>query len=96
MDNKKRIITKDLYFAAALAAYGGTIEEVDRSNPKEVRFTFDVAMIQPVMIRTVSGTVQAEPEDTDRLRLWFRSGSMWLPPSYPSSLRDIKALIYAR
>lgn len=91
----KIIDTRDLYFAAALVSYGATVVGVNRDNPRAVVFTFDLNALQPVTVRTPSGTFQAVIDNPERLQLLHRSRALWYPPNYPDGLRSMKALIYA-
>lgn len=90
MDN---VITKDMYLAAALLAYGSTILKVDRSDPKRQYFHFDRLPTQ-VQVDGLSGISETRISSLEEIQSHFLAHKLWLPPTYVACLRSVKSYLY--
>lgn len=86
----------DMYLAAAMLAYGAALKRVDRDDPRRQKFIFGQTVLPSIIISSddviVSPFCQATLDD---LETYFVGRRLWLPPSYPDSVRNIKSAIHA-
>lgn len=87
--------SSNLYFVASCVAYGARV--IDTTN-NGGRVTFELSDCPPkVQIQNSDREVDVEyPVGFDDLFLLFSSKKLWFPPNYPSTIQDIKSLIYSR
>ena len=90
-------LISDMYFAAALLAYGVPFQGVDKKDPKRQKFKFGtnfqsviVNGEDDVLVRTV------ENPSLEDIQNFFIARTLWLPPSYPDSVRIIKSAIHSQ
>ena len=86
----------DMYLAAAMLAYGASLKKVDRKDEKRQKFIFSQTILPSIIISnndvSVSTFLQATLED---LETHYLARRLWLPPSYPDSVRNIKSAIHS-
>jgi hypothetical protein len=86
----------DMYFAAALLAYGTHYEGTDKQDPKRQQFLFD----DPVPFVLVVGddgvsVARLDNVSISKVQLYYTSHTLWFPPAYADSLRSIKSIIHS-
>lgn len=88
-------LISDMYLAAAVLAYGGKLERVDRTNPSRQQFVFsgDIELIYIEDQNNIAKLLNPSIEDIETK---FISQSLVFPPNYPDMLRRIKSAIHAR
>jgi len=91
---EKRIIG-DLYVAAALLAYGATLESIDRTDRNRQKFIFSVP---PNEIYYMDGIVPIRVENPsfDFIETKYVNEALWYPPSFIGAIRRAKDAIYSR
>ena len=95
------IITGDMYFSAALLAYGAEINRVDQSDRFRQKFHFiGIGSSGSNLIREVYKldgitVLRIENPDFDTIENLFTCGKLMFPPNYPESLRRIKTRIHS-
>lgn len=91
--NNGEIITKDLYLAAILVAYGCSITHVDKSNRKQQFFYFDRL---PESVYILDGLVSTQKVTTlTEILAIYLSKKLIFPPTFVDSLRSVKAYLYS-
>jgi len=83
----------DMYLAAALLSYNACLEEIDKSNPKRMKFCFSDP---PPYVFKLEGiaVVKVNEPSLDDVETLFISKKLMFLPSYPSSIWDIKTAIH--
>lgn len=85
--------TSDMYFAAALLAYGCKLSNVDRTDPKHQIFEFAGTLPQIVIMRDEKLLEIVENLSFNQFQQEFLNDRVWLPPAYISALRKVKNMI---
>lgn len=85
----------DIYLAAAFMSYGGSLDNINRSNPRHKTFTFSTDGIKRIWVKNDDESIEEvfDP-DSDRVVTAFAEDILMFPPEYPSCVRYIKALIH--
>lgn len=85
----------DMYLAAAFLSYNIPLTHVDRSIPRRQKFTFTKDC--PLTIYTIHSNVVLAVQNAtlDDLETNFVSETLLFPPSYPNSVKRIKASIHS-
>ena len=83
----------DMYFAAALLSYNATLSEIDKSDPRRMKFCFSEP---PPFVYKLDGiaVIKVNEPTLDDVEALFISKKLMLLPSYPSSIWDIKTSIH--
>lgn len=84
-----------MYLAAALLSYGTKFVEVDRQDKSRQKFVFE-GVVPNVLISTEDvhlSNLQNIP--INEFETYYLSRRVWLPPSYPDSVRQIKSAIHS-
>ena len=92
-EDNNLIRVKDLYLAAALLSYGLEMSDIDRTDRRKQFFMFRDCKI-PVF-RNKAGIVGTEEANIDEITILFLSKSLYLPPTYPEAVKNIKAIIHS-
>lgn len=95
MEKETVIVTRDLHLAAVLVAYGSSIIQVDRSNPKQMFFYFDRMPPRIYIMDTTGCPVVTSVTDLCDLRALFFSKRLFFPPSFVDCLRSVRSYIFA-
>ena len=85
----------DMYFAAALIAYGIEYEKADvvcDNGRKQVFFSFPEKGM--TVYRLDNGEVCKVELDIESCYNSFQSRKLMFPPDYPNSIRNVKSVIY--
>lgn len=87
--------TPDMYFAAALMAYGAELKSVDKSDKRRQKFIF-VGKITKILVYIDNGfyLLVETPSFVD-IKSKYDSKRLFLPPSYPDAVRSIKSAIHS-
>jgi hypothetical protein len=86
----------DMYLAAAFLAYGANLKKVDRGDVKRQKFVFQQTVLPSIIIS--NDDVQVITFNTatlDDIETYFIGKRLWLPPSYPDCVRNIKSAIHS-
>ena len=99
-DNDEKLVGEkavgDMYLAAAMLAYGATLKRVDRSDPKRQKFIFIPTTLPSMVISSNDVIVTTKLCPTlDDVETYFVGRRLWLPPSYPDSVKSIKSAIHS-
>ena len=87
---------KDLYLASALLAYKANLEHIDTRDPKCHKFYF-TGTVKNVFVSDERAAAQCVPEVTiEEFRMFYVSGKLLFPSSYPDAIRHIKFSIHSR
>jgi len=94
--NENIKLVGDMYLAAALLAYGAKLKQVDRGDVKRQKFIFVDVKVPSIVISNsdVEVTTIKNPS-LDDIETYFIARRLWLPPSYPDSVRNIKSAIHS-
>ncbi len=93
MSDEKRV--SDMYLAAALLSYGTKFVGVDRQDKARQKFRFEgmvpntVIANEDVLLKTLKDI------PIDEFETHYLARRVWLPPSYPDSVRQIKSAIHS-
>ena len=86
----------DMYLAAAFLAYGASLKKVDRGDVRRQKFVFSQTILPSIIISDDDISVRSFAMATlDDLETYFIARRLWLPPSYPDSVRNIKSAIHS-
>lgn len=87
--------TPDMYFAAALMAYGAELKCVDKSDKRRQKFIF-IGKISQILVYTDNGffIVVNEPTFAD-VKAKYESKRLFFHPSYPDAVRSVKSAIHS-
>lgn len=89
--------SSNLYFVSACVAYGARIIDTVNNNGRVTFELEDCPEKVQIQVPNSERTVDVEYMSSfDDLFLLFSSKKLWFPPNYPSTIQDVKALIYAR
>lgn len=95
MDEIETKAIDDMYQAAAILAYGGQLAEIDSLNPSQQRFLFKNLPIQRIVVSDEDVFLKTlDNVSIEDLVMYDLSSRLWHPPSYPTSIRKIKAVIH--
>jgi hypothetical protein len=87
----------DMYFAAALLAYGTSFGGVDKQDPKRQQFMFDdVVPFALIFGEDGVSVIRINTPTIHQMELYYTSRTLWFPPTYPDSLRSIKSIIHSK
>ena len=86
--------TGDMYFAAAILSYGGTLVEVDKSDRRRQKFIFSNE-ISEAFILDSGIPVRLETPTFKELEMCFIAKRLMFPPTYTDCLRSIKSSIHS-
>lgn len=99
MENENKVcINKpigDMYLAAALLAFGGSLIKIDRDDPKRQKFYFDSDGITTIFVVSGNAVLRVVSPTIEDIENYFISQKLIYPPNYPDALRRIKAAIHA-
>jgi hypothetical protein len=84
----------DMYLAAALLAYGFTMNRVDKSNKKRQQFYFLEDAKEVYTLNGIMPLRHVEPIIED-VETWFYGKKLMFPPHYPDSIKSIKSAIHS-
>jgi hypothetical protein len=85
----------NIYLAAALTAYGGVIDSIDRTDMRNQKFLISTDGITHIWVMgEVEGVQQVDSPGIGQVITEFMSNTLLLPPAYPAHLRDIKAKLH--
>lgn len=84
----------DMYLAAAFLSYGVSLIRIEKKEPRRQKFIFSgcpnrVFVKEGGMVKTL------EAVSLDELETLFIGETLMLPPSYPDSVRRMKASIHS-
>ena len=86
----------DMYLAAALLAYGAKLKSVDRGDVKRQKFIFINSNVPSIVIsNNDTELTHLKLPSLDDIETYFIARRLWLPPSYPDSVRNIKSAIHS-
>lgn len=86
--------TSNLYFAAGAVSYGAIVPETEEEGRKII---FCLENCPDEVFIYLNGKVQVEYiRDFEHLFHLYTSRCLMFTPSYPNSLKDLKALIHDR
>lgn len=92
-EDQKRI--SDMYLAAALLSYGVKFTGVDRQDKARQKFRFEGVVPNVVIAEEDVNLVNLKDIPIEEFELHFLARRVWLPPSYPDSVRQIKSAIHS-
>lgn len=93
MENNKKQIG-DMYLAAAYLAYGCNLVQVNRDNPRRLKFVFDTVPVRIYVLQ--GGVVRSEEMPTlDDVEIRFVGRTLCFPPGYDESIKRIKTIIHS-
>jgi hypothetical protein len=84
---------EDIYFAAALLAYGAELHKIDREDTRHQKFLFRPEDITVYILD--DGVFRKDAVTLDRAEALHLSSKLLYPPTYPDCIRKIKAIIYS-
>ena len=85
----------DMYLAAAYLSYDVSLQRIDRSNQRRLRFVFADKPCTLITISRDGEVIKEYNQGLDDLETKFVAKTLMFPPSYPESVRRIKATIHA-
>lgn len=88
MDIDKKTFT-DMYIIAALLAYGFKPSSIDSSDPNRQRYAFSIEQMEQVYLIDDSKVDSRFCSVLD-VEIEYLSGTLMLPPKYPSLLKSVK------
>jgi len=88
------ISINELYLAAALLAYGATLEDIDRTNLRRQKFLFSDSPVKEIWILAGHSILRIENPDIETIKTKFTAGVLVFPPNFVDSVRKIKSAIY--
>ena len=85
----------DMYFVAALIAYGADYKGVDRADKRNQKFTFQ----EPISVRKIfvyrdEDVSELDLPEFDEIKHAFDTVSLLYPPNYVEALRRVKGIIH--
>ena len=84
----------NLYFVASAVSYGSVVDSTENRNG---RVFFFMSNCPETVYILLNGEIQLEQvRDFSHLFHLFNSRCLMLLPTYPNSLKDMKALLYDR
>ena len=84
----------DLYFVAALIAYGANYHGVDRSNKRNQLFIFDDPFdVKEIFIKKDNEVDRLSDPTFDEIKHAFDTVILMFPPNYTEAVRRIKGII---
>lgn len=83
----------DMYLVAALIAYGGKLEKIDRTDKDRQKFFFSTQKFN-VRYQDETGQIQSRTVTLEEAITLYSSKQLWLPPTYASFLKDVKSTIH--
>ena len=87
---------KNMYLAAAILAYGGQLDRVDRTNPKQQKFVFPSLLLSHIWVCENGVDVKKISNPSlDKIEVCFISKTLLYPPNYSDKIREIKSIIYS-
>lgn len=85
----------DMYLAAALLSCGVKFLGVDRQDKSRQRFKFEGLVPNAVIADDDIKLVNLKNIRIEEFEVYYISGRMWFPPSYPASVKQIKSAIHS-
>ena len=87
----------DMYLAASYLSYNFSLAKIDKADPTRQRFIFtDESKPKRIFIVDNDGIMMTmENPNLEDVEVKFLSKQLLYPPSYPDSLRRIKASIHS-
>lgn len=85
---------RDIYLAALILAYGGTLVDVDKHNPRKQIFYFDLGNVDRIYVMEAGVPVEYSQPSLEDIKRFFTSQVLWCPPGYPASIRSIRFALY--
>lgn len=87
--------TSNLNFAAACVSYGATVDETKELGGRKISFC--LAYCPKKVFVFISGEIsEKDISDFTQLLHLYTSNCLMLKPSYPSTIKSLKTLIYDR
>lgn len=85
----------DMYFAAALLAYGAVLNKTNRTDPRRQKFSL-INAIKRVWVLDLNGEIVKEhlQPSFDDINNYYISGCLLFPSDFVSSIRRIKSEIH--
>jgi hypothetical protein len=91
---EEKFENSDIYFVAGAVSYGSIVEKTD---DRDGRVFFHLSNCPRDVYLQKTGELSTEAvKDFNHLFHLFKSRCLMLPPTYPNSLKDMKALLYDR
>ena len=93
MSEEKRV--SDMYLAAALLSYGVKFVGVDRQDKTRQKFRFEGIVPNALIGENDVNLKPLKDIPIEEFETYYLSRRLWLPPSYPDSVRQIKSAIHS-
>lgn len=84
----------DMYLAAAFLSYGVSLSRIERKTPRRQKFIFS-GCPNRIFIREGGMVNTMENPSLEDIETMFIAEKLMFPPSYPDSIRRIKASIHS-
>lgn len=85
----------DMYLAAALLSYGAKFVGVDRQDKARQKFRFEGVVPNTVIAENDVNLQNLKDIPIEEFEVHYIAGRVWLPPSYPASVKQIKSAIHS-
>ena len=85
----------DMYLAAALLSYGSNFIGVDRNEKQRQKFIFTGVVPNVVIAEEDVNLKNLKDVPIEAFEVHYIAGRVWLPPSYPASVKQIKSAIHS-
>jgi hypothetical protein len=85
----------DMYLAAALLSYGTKFVGVNREDRSRQKFEFEGEVPNVVVASDDVQLTALKNIPIEQFETHFLSRRVWLPPSYPDCVRQIKSAIHS-
>ena len=83
----------DMYLAATLLSYGAKLEDIDRTNPRRLQFSFS-GQIEEIQVQAGHSILRIETPDFDTIEKHFLGSTLFFPPRFIDDVKKIKSAIH--
>ena len=85
----------DMYLAAALVSYGGTLVRIDKADNRHQKFVFEDNTVSEIWVESGNLHLRVVTPLIKDIETYFFAKRLIFPPSYPDTIRSIKSAIHS-
>jgi hypothetical protein len=83
----------DMYLAATLLAYGATLDDINRDNPRRLQFVFSDS-VDEIWVKAGHSILRIENPDFETIENRFVGTTLVFPPNFIDCVKKVKSAIH--
>ena len=82
-----------MYLAATLLAYGATLDDINRDNPRRLQFVFSES-VEEIWVQAGHSILRIETPEFDVLEKHYLGSTLVFPPRFIDDVKKVKSAIH--